>query len=518
MLELLPVVWCIGGSDSSGGSGIQADTRTLAALGVHACTVITAITAQNSSKVHSIQHTDPKCFRSQLQALEKSHPPRAIKIGMLGNKALVQELVEYLKAFRQEYSSPVICDPVLASTSGASLLGPEAWTKLKKDLLPLLTVMTPNLPEAEMLLGHSIRTPDQMEKAAYAFLDWGVPSVIIKGGHALGDSQSRDFWTNGQQRAWLSHTRIPGPSPRGTGCTFASALSAAVAWGLDVLDATIVAKAYVHQSYREAYHVGQTNTLYLRQKAWPASSIDLPELSPHFAPEKVQFPDCGPEPLGFYPIFDRASWLKRLLPLGIRTVQLRIKDLQGYSLEKEIAESIRWARHYACRLFINDHWEIALQKGAYGIHLGQEDLESLPRTAWRNLTQSQIRLGLSTHSYAELARAHSVHPSYIALGPIFPTTLKAMKFAPQGIPNLKIWRKLVEVPLVAIGGITLEKANLLLAAGPDGIAVVSDLTQNPNPEARTLDWLKKCSSRAQPSPEWSAPPCFQPEKEGRLRL
>lgn len=198
------------------------------------------------------------------------------------------------------------------------------------------------------------------------------------------------------------------------------------------------------------------------------------------------FPLCI-RPLGFYPIVNRTEWLARFLPLGVRTAQLRIKDLDGEELEREIASATRLARKYNCQLFINDHWRLALKHQAYGVHLGQEDLDTADLELLRT---SGLRLGLSTHCLPEVERARAIRPSYMAVGPIFPTTLKQMPFAPQGIASLGEWRKLVSMPLVAIGGLSLQHATEVKAAGADGIAVVSDVLSHPEPDQRVREWLE----------------------------
>jgi hydroxymethylpyrimidine kinase/phosphomethylpyrimidine kinase/thiamine-phosphate diphosphorylase len=171
-----------------------------------------------------------------------------------------------------------------------------------------------------------------------------------------------------------------------------------------------------------------------------------------------------------------------LLPLGVKTLQLRIKNKQGLELENEIKRSIMLAEKYQANLFINDYWEMAIRYGAYGVHLGQEDLETADMTAIR---QAELRLGISTHCYYEVARAHALNPSYIACGPIFTTTSKVMSFAAQGIAQLKRWRRTLNYPLVAIGGINAERIPDVLATKVDGIAMISAITQAKDPIATT---------------------------------
>lgn len=188
----------------------------------------------------------------------------------------------------------------------------------------------------------------------------------------------------------------------------------------------------------------------------------------------------------FYLVVDRVAWLPRLLPLGLKLVQLRLKDLDPEIRRAEFAEGIRLARAAGATLVINDFWQDAIDLGAEWVHLGQEDLMEADVPAIR---RAGLKLGLSTHSYEELDRALAAKPDYVALGPVYPTTLKVMPWQPQGLERIGEWKALARLPVVAIGGITLERAAGVAAAGADVIAVVSDVLANPDPEARCAAWL-----------------------------
>lgn len=196
----------------------------------------------------------------------------------------------------------------------------------------------------------------------------------------------------------------------------------------------------------------------------------------------------------FYPVVDSAAWVQRLLPLGVKLVQLRIKDAAGGCLLAEIRAALAACRARAAQLVVNDHWQLALDAGADFVHLGQEDLDGADLPALR---RRGVRLGLSTHSDAELERALAQAPDYIALGPVYPTTLKQMPWSPQGLPRIGEWkRKIGALPLVAIGGITLQRAQGCFDAGADAVAMVSDITRHTDPDARTRDWLRATRGRA----------------------
>ena len=195
-------------------------------------------------------------------------------------------------------------------------------------------------------------------------------------------------------------------------------------------------------------------------------------------------------PIGFYPVVPTANWVLRLLGCGVRTIQLRAKavDHSAQTLEREVRAAVEAGRAVpGAQVFINDHWQLALDAGAYGVHLGQEDLDTADLNALR---AAGLRLGLSTPTLAELARAHAVGPSYLAIGPIYPTTLKVMPYEPVGLERLKAWvPHAAPYPVVAIGGISLERLPGVIACGVDGVAVVSAVTLAADPQQAAMRGL-----------------------------
>ena len=190
----------------------------------------------------------------------------------------------------------------------------------------------------------------------------------------------------------------------------------------------------------------------------------------------------------FYPIVPDIGWLKRLVPLGVRTIQLRIKDNPRKVVDRQIAEALTVTRAAGCQLIVNDHWREAIDAGADYIHLGQEDLAAADLAAIKAARQ---KFGISTHTGGELEAALRAKPDYIALGPIFETTLKKMKWTPQGLNNVRKWKQRIgTIPLVAIGGITPERAPRVLAAGASSVALITDFLTAPHPEARVKLWLE----------------------------
>jgi thiamine-phosphate pyrophosphorylase len=201
-----------------------------------------------------------------------------------------------------------------------------------------------------------------------------------------------------------------------------------------------------------------------------------------------------PHPDRFYPVVDSVAWVARLTALGVRTVQLRAKNLSDAEATALVREALAVTARGTTQLVVNDHWRAAIDAGAGHVHLGQEDLAEADIAAIR---RAGLTLGLSTHDDAELDNALRHAPDYVALGPIYPTTLKAMRFAPQGLHRITLWKQRIgSLPLVAIGGITLERAAAVFAAGADSIAVVSDVTGNADPDARVRAWLSQTAAAA----------------------
>ncbi|WP_088346087.1 MULTISPECIES: thiamine phosphate synthase [Rhodomicrobium] len=188
----------------------------------------------------------------------------------------------------------------------------------------------------------------------------------------------------------------------------------------------------------------------------------------------------------FYPIVPDAAWVARIVPLGVKTVQLRVKDADAATIAREIAASLAVCKAHGSQLIVNDYWREAIALGADYIHLGQEDLADADLAAIR---KAGLKLGISTHTHEELRIALVAEPDYVALGPIYETTLKVMKYDPQGLARIGEWKSLIRCPLVAIGGISLERAPGVFAAGADSIAVVSDIVASPDPEGRIAQWL-----------------------------
>ncbi|RWO41222.1 MAG: thiamine phosphate synthase [Mesorhizobium sp.] len=191
----------------------------------------------------------------------------------------------------------------------------------------------------------------------------------------------------------------------------------------------------------------------------------------------------------FYLIVDSAAWIERLAPLGVKLIQLRIKTMDETGLRAEIRKSKAWCVQHKSQLIINDYWRLAIEEGCDFVHLGQEDLQTADLSRIR---AAGVRLGLSTHDHVELETAMFAEPDYVALGPIYPTTLKKMKWAPQGLERISEWkRRVAPIPLVAIGGLNPDRLDGVFEAGANSAAVVTDITLSFDAEARTREWIEK---------------------------
>lgn len=465
-------VWAVGGSDPSGGAGLQADLRTFAGFDLRAGSVVTSVTAQNDRRWLGQQVASPRMLAAQIEALLEIEMPKAVKIGLLPDAASV-------KAIAGAIEVPAVLDPVFASSSGGTM-AEGTIEAMRKHLFPKTAILTPNIPEAKVLSGVEINDRETAQRAAKRLLAMGPGAVLLKGGHGEGDCA--DLFVDAKRCLWLSSPRVEGFF-RGTGCTLAAAIAAGLAESLPPFEAVLRAKIYLNACLRSS---GAS-----LQVSWPESLSPacVPVLGD--APAGLSFPSLGPEPMGLYPIVPRARWLERLVPLGVNIIQLRIKDLAGRALQKEIAAAAAFSKRAGCRLFVNDHWREAIRSDAYGVHLGQENLDSADLAA---ISSAGLRMGVSTHSFEEALRAWRLAPSYVALGPIFETTCKSMAFGPQGLGRIREWAALSECPVVAIGGLRVEHAREAVRNGAEGVAVVSDILANADPEGRAREWLARLGS------------------------
>lgn len=242
----------IAGSDSGGGAGIQADIKTFSALGTYGMSVITAVTAQNTLGVSKVVELDQDIIKAQIDAVFSDIPVHAVKIGMVANSSIIVQIAQSLKEWQGEN---IVVDPVMVAKSGHHLLQPEAKETLIKELLPLATVITPNLPEAEVILNRAITRVEDMEWAAIDIFKLGAKNVLIKGGHLEGDPV--DVFYNGDKLTKLGGSRIDKKNTHGTGCTLSAAIAAFLANGLEVIHAVAEAKKYLTGAIQEGFTLGR---------------------------------------------------------------------------------------------------------------------------------------------------------------------------------------------------------------------------------------------------------------------
>ena len=485
----------IGGTDPSG-AGLQTDWQVAHHLKVQASSVVSAVTSQNSDGVFDQGIVPYQQLTSQLASLKDS-AFSVIKIGMLGNEHIIQAIIEFLET--QPIETTVILDPVLASSSGGKLLTAKGIEALLADLLPLVTLITPNTDELALLTQTSAESHDDIEAGAQTLLDLGVDSVLIKGGHFVVDkgvNYSTDFFLSAEEQFYLQGQRWQNrANVRGTGCALASAIACLLDQSYALNDAIVVSKALISGAIRNAVSdTGQYKLLFIPQKNETLFELmDLPKVYQQADElnQQYHFKDCNTQTFGIYPVVDSVEWLEKLIPLGIETIQLRIKDKQDAEVENDIIQAINYAKSQEIRFFINDYWQLAVKHKAYGIHLGQEDLDRLSPHDLHTIAESGCRLGLSTHSYTEVARAHAIKPSYLALGPIFSTTSKDMPWIPQGVKAVENWVNFFDdlYPLVAIGGINVKRAKALKQTGVGSVAMISAITEAEDYEQVTQDLM-----------------------------
>ena len=503
-----PIVWTIAGTDSGGGAGIAADQRATDASGVHLCTVVAAVTAQNSLGVPHVEAMTPQVIEAQIRALEADMPPRAIKTGLLGGPAQIEAValaIDRLRAAAAQRgeSIPLIVDPVLGATSGASFADDTTVAAYRRWMLPRATLLTPNRMEALRLTGLDAASATAPQ-LAHALREAGCAAVCITGGDtATDDDLARDWLDTPHAAGWLALPRIATRHNHATGCTFAAAAAAAMARGFVAADACVLAKMAATHALRHGHAAGLGAGPVKAKTGFIDDPSLMPQLSwgeaPRFAPFVSRAAIAAPRPgesrtPRLYAIAGSAERIETLRAAGVRMLQLRIKtpalpdDAWRATLQGQIQRAVAACRAASpgdydgrhpgaadaagpVQLFINDHHALALQAGAPGIHLGQEDLLAMSEAERERLRAADTpALGISSHSLWELARARSMAPAYIACGPIWPTLTKAMPWQPQGLDNLRWWVRMAGAPVVAIGGI-LAPGQAAEAAGCGAAAV-----------------------------------------------
>ncbi|MDV2960611.1 thiamine phosphate synthase [Shewanella algae] len=533
-----PIVWSIAGSDSGGGAGIQADLATLSNLGCHGCSVITTLTAQSSVAVTLTEAVSEEMLLAQLNALLGDLPPKAIKIGLLANQAQLQLLCDWLA--RHLPDVPLVVDPVMVASCGDALSKSTATGAARLDYRPLAalsTVLTPNIHELALLSHSDIHDFPSWQDAATCLANELPCHLLAKGGdfeagiarglaedlllfkdlpHSSGLHQRQGFV--------LASPRQASSNNHGSGCTLSSAIAAFLAHDWILPDALILAKAYINGALAQSYRVGsgpgplgRPGTCLaaelmpviwpLEDYPWanPAQVLGAPWLAAPTSADAVSAKGVSaegfktlPHNLGIYPVVADVELLEALLKAGCRTIQLRLKEevLPGSSAEQAIIRAIALGHQYQARVFINDHWQLAIAHRAFGVHLGQEDLSQASLEA---IQGAGMALGLSSHGYFEALLALRHRPSYLALGHIFATNTKVMPSLPQGLARLGAYSETFGslLPTVAIGGIDEHNLDAVKHTGVANVAVVRAITEAAEPVTAfrrlTQSWLGRAA-------------------------
>ncbi|MFT4195583.1 bifunctional hydroxymethylpyrimidine kinase/phosphomethylpyrimidine kinase [Ottowia sp.] len=484
-----PIIWSIAGNDSGGGAGLAADLRAAGAFGAHLCPVVAAVTAQNSRAVTRIDAVAPEVLDAQLAALAADLPPAVLKTGLLGGRAQIEVLARWVDRLRERAPVALVVDPVLRASSGADFAVADTVAAYRELLLPRATLVTPNRREAERLAGVDEGSTGAPELARRLQV-LGATSVCVTGGDdgAGQGGWALDWIDTPHASGWLALPRLATPHTHGTGCSFASSAASALALGFVPADALVLAKMATTQALRHGYAAGQgAGPVHAR----PGFGIQ-PDLMPVLSwDENSDFDSCQRLPggrqspislendIGLYAIVDAAERVRQVVAAGVRVVQLRIKTPDA-TLRAAITQALAACNAAGATLVVNDHWRLAAELGAPAVHLGQEDLQALGSEGRAELAASGLKLGVSSHSLWELARARGLRPWYAACGPVWPTLTKAMPWVPQGLDNLAWWVQMAGVPVVAIGGI-LAPSQLTEAArsGAAGVCVVRGLGDDP---------------------------------------
>lgn len=480
---MLPTLLTITATDSSAGAGTLADIKVAHDLGVHCQAVVVAVTAQSSAAAIAVQPQPLQIIQSQYHAAVGEQEPKVIRLGWL---PLSHDFLSWLVDALDKTNATVLWDPVVKASQGGALN--QDWQSppilaLVKKLLARVDCLTPNHQEAQRLhhwLYGEECTDEQ--RLAERLQRLGRFHLLLTG--IKQQAGVADYFSFNPANPLGQH-ELPGASlmpqfyfiqptlsnqKHGTGCHLIAQLACRLSLGVSWYDALTQAVAASKRYLLNHPSVTEQSAIQYWPKVMPATQ---PLATKAFRPLT--------KPLGLYGLVDNIEHLKRLLALGIDSLQWRVKQPQThYSADTQTA--IELCHKANVPLFINDDWELAIQLGADGVHLGQEDLNSANLYA---IQQAGLRLGVSTHTDWEIARARALKPSYIALGPIFKPLSKTLKYSPLGVDLLAQYvRRYPEHTFTCIGGITQKNASSVWNTGVQSIAVVTDLANNTGLEKR----------------------------------
>ncbi|HZE91627.1 MAG TPA: thiamine phosphate synthase [Rhizobacter sp.] len=464
-----PIVWSVGGSDADAGR----DSEMFEAFEVRGHQAFATHAAAHSFTSGQAQPVPQASLQTRLDALGLDAPPQVIKTGVLGSVENLKLVLHCIDRLRQQRRTAVVMGPLLHAHSAFQAGEHEAMrVALIAELLPRATLVTLGVAEAAWLLQQGAAVGrDNPQSLAADLRALGAQGVVIVG--TENPPFAWDWLDTPQASGWLSLPNTGRQRPEDSAYRFAASAAAALALGFCHADAAVLAKMSISRD-------SPTDAASRSHIGFGLNAAALPFLQTELASAATSFAALSNAWLGLYPVVDSSASVERVLKAGVRTVQLRIKEASTANLGQEIQRSVRAASAVNAQLFINDHWQLALEHGAYGVHLGQQDIQTADLNALRS---AGLRLGLSSHCFWEVCRAHALGPSYIACGPIHATTTKDMPWWPQGAGNLAYWCTVLQTPVVAIAGMDVNRSIEAVRCGAAGVAVLRGITQVADPEA-----------------------------------
>ncbi|MBS9337261.1 bifunctional hydroxymethylpyrimidine kinase/phosphomethylpyrimidine kinase [Fructobacillus parabroussonetiae] len=465
-----PTVLTIAGSDSGGGAGLQADMKTMQAFEVFSTCVVVGLTAQNTLGVQGAYPADESVVRAQFESIMADFEIRAAKTGALFDERRVKEVAKNVSRYKIKN---LVVDPVMVAKGGAPLLDEDGVRTMKEDLLKRALLVTPNIPEAELLSGMSIGNLEEMKKAASKIQALGVPNVLVKGGHLAGE-KVYNFALLGSETFVLTGEKVNTARKHGTGDTLSAAIISLLAKGCSLKSAIIAANDYMNAILPQPLFTGHGHGS-LNHGLWKN-------------PEKVRESLTGESlsrqlVIGLGNVqYDEQKLLglvEEACQAGMTVVQYREKGEKRVDFEKrlEIARKLKGlCAAYGVLLFIDDDVDLAILSKADGVHVGQDDtsVEAIVERAPELL----IGLSISTMQELEKSKKDLAQITYIGVGPVYETTTKTDAKPAIGLEGLKAIKNQVKVPVIAIGGINEENAVAVYSAGADGLAVISAITNS----------------------------------------
>lgn len=474
----------IAGSDCSGGAGIQADIKTMSALGVYAASAVTAITAQNTRGVQDVSAVPPFVVKEQIQSVLSDIHPLVIKIGMVNDCATIHSIVEAIADYK---CLAVVVDPVMVATSGDVLMQKDALNAFCKDLLPLATIITPNIPEAETLAGIKIKNHEDVRAAAQRIAKYGCRHILIKGGHQVGDNKTDylfDFSSSKNYESVFAEKTVETMNTHGTGCTLSSAIAAYIARGMQMTDAVRCAKYFVSKALEAGKDVR------IGGGHGPVNHFFAPEpllINRNDKMRNIQFITHATDKYSY------TEGAKLALEGGCRWIQLRMKDAEVEEIIKVAEEIQPLCRQYKSRFIIDDHVELVKRIGADGVHLGKQDM---PIAEARRILGDGFIIGGTANTFDDILKLYSDGADYIGCGPFrFTKTKKNLSPILGLLGYMDIMTKMrkhgINIPVVAIGGIRYEDIQPLMKTGIYGIAVSGSILNADNPTDEMNKWINE---------------------------